>query len=286
MGMQQSQAAEGGDGSCCSVLTQYRKSRDGRSLVRKQTTLVLKRKTPPDSDEASAPPTTTTTPARLASSLKRRRLERAQAVVEQALLHSRNKTLKRKRKAQEYCLFFNKFGKCNKGADCPYQHDPDKVRNPPLSAAYCTPVVVVRALLWWWVWSGGGVSQVPQGPVRRQGLPALPCEEDHDHKPPGRQCATVRLLSHGPPPWCCRVLLCVAWQVVSRDKMPVCEFFLRGACNNDDCPYSHVKVPALLLTPRLLLLQPVGRLSYDSSSPPSAQLAIHRPCMMPGHDAY
>ncbi len=47
----------------------------------------------------------------------------------QALLLSRNKTLKRKKKKlDEYCLFFNRFGRCEKGeAGCPYLHDPEKV---------------------------------------------------------------------------------------------------------------------------------------------------------------
>ena len=25
-------------------------------------------------------------------------------------------------------------------------------------------------------------------------------------------------------------------------QMPVCQFFLRGTCSNDNCPYSHVNV--------------------------------------------
>ena len=29
---------------------------------------------------------------------------------------------------------------------------------------------------------------------------------------------------------------------VSKEKMPVCSYFLRGKCNRDDCPYLHVNV--------------------------------------------
>lgn len=36
-------------------------------------------------------------------------------------------TRKMERRANQYCMFFNRFGRCNKGNSCKYIHDPDKV---------------------------------------------------------------------------------------------------------------------------------------------------------------
>ncbi|XP_017335484.1 zinc finger CCCH domain-containing protein 3 [Ictalurus punctatus] len=33
----------------------------------------------------------------------------------------------KKQQAKQYCMYFNRFGKCNRGSACPYIHDPDKV---------------------------------------------------------------------------------------------------------------------------------------------------------------
>ncbi|XP_036377265.1 zinc finger CCCH domain-containing protein 3 [Megalops cyprinoides] len=33
----------------------------------------------------------------------------------------------RKQQNRQYCMYYNRFGKCNRGQDCPYIHDPDKV---------------------------------------------------------------------------------------------------------------------------------------------------------------
>ncbi|XP_042581942.1 zinc finger CCCH domain-containing protein 3-like [Cyprinus carpio] len=33
----------------------------------------------------------------------------------------------KKQKAKQYCMYYNRFGKCNHGDACPYIHDPDKV---------------------------------------------------------------------------------------------------------------------------------------------------------------
>ncbi|XP_016398252.1 zinc finger CCCH domain-containing protein 3-like isoform X1 [Sinocyclocheilus rhinocerous] len=33
----------------------------------------------------------------------------------------------KKQKAKQYCMYYNRFGKCNHGDSCPYIHDPDKV---------------------------------------------------------------------------------------------------------------------------------------------------------------
>ncbi|GCB65823.1 hypothetical protein scyTo_0011920 [Scyliorhinus torazame] len=33
----------------------------------------------------------------------------------------------KKSKKKEYCMYYNRFGKCNRGDSCPYIHDPEKV---------------------------------------------------------------------------------------------------------------------------------------------------------------
>ncbi|XP_063441303.1 uncharacterized protein LOC134721926 isoform X2 [Mytilus trossulus] len=33
----------------------------------------------------------------------------------------------KKKVAKKYCMFFNRFGKCERGSNCPYVHDPDRV---------------------------------------------------------------------------------------------------------------------------------------------------------------
>uniref|UniRef100_A0A8C4R6Z3 C3H1-type domain-containing protein n=1 Tax=Eptatretus burgeri TaxID=7764 RepID=A0A8C4R6Z3_EPTBU len=33
----------------------------------------------------------------------------------------------RRNKTKEYCIFYNRFGKCNRGEECRYIHDPDKI---------------------------------------------------------------------------------------------------------------------------------------------------------------
>ena len=40
-----------------------------------------------------------------------------------------NTILKSQTRSKQYCMFFNKFGKCNKKEKgmCPYIHDPEKV---------------------------------------------------------------------------------------------------------------------------------------------------------------
>lgn len=50
----------------------------------------------------------------------------AQQVLQRSIFLSRTAKLRKARK-QEYCMFFNRFGRCYKGTSCPYKHDPDKV---------------------------------------------------------------------------------------------------------------------------------------------------------------
>ncbi|KAM4628681.1 zinc finger CCCH domain-containing protein 3 [Polymixia lowei] len=47
-----------------------------------------------------------------------RAVQRSLAIIRHARL---------KKQQRQYCMYFNRFGKCNRGASCPYIHDPDKV---------------------------------------------------------------------------------------------------------------------------------------------------------------
>ena len=51
-------------------------------------------------------------------SLFSRAVQRSLAIIRQA---------KQKKKKKEYCMYYNRFGKCNRGESCPYIHDPEKV---------------------------------------------------------------------------------------------------------------------------------------------------------------
>ncbi|KAJ8389016.1 hypothetical protein AAFF_G00124130 [Aldrovandia affinis] len=100
-----------------------------------------------------------------------RAVQRSLAIVRQA----------RQKKLQErqYCMYYNRFGRCKRGSDCPFIHDPDKV-------AVCTRFL-------------RGTCKQTDGS----------CTFSHK---------------------------------VSKEKMPVCSYFLKGICNNGSCPYSHVYV--------------------------------------------
>ncbi|XP_076010633.1 zinc finger CCCH domain-containing protein 3 [Genypterus blacodes] len=50
--------------------------------------------------------------------LANRAVQRSLAIIR----HARQKKLPR-----QYCMYYNRFGKCNRGSSCPYIHDPDKV---------------------------------------------------------------------------------------------------------------------------------------------------------------
>ncbi|KAM4865581.1 zinc finger CCCH domain-containing protein 3 [Thomomys bottae] len=51
-------------------------------------------------------------------SLASRAVQRSLAIIRQA---------KHKKRRREYCMYYNRFGKCNRGERCPYIHDPEKV---------------------------------------------------------------------------------------------------------------------------------------------------------------
>ncbi|KAK9402853.1 zinc finger CCCH domain-containing protein 3-like [Crotalus adamanteus] len=48
-----------------------------------------------------------------------RAVQRSLAIIRQAK--------QRKERKKEYCMYYNRFGKCNRGESCPYIHDPEKV---------------------------------------------------------------------------------------------------------------------------------------------------------------
>ncbi|XP_058421033.1 zinc finger CCCH domain-containing protein 3 isoform X5 [Diceros bicornis minor] len=52
-------------------------------------------------------------------SLASRALQRSLAIVRQAR--------QKKRRKEEYCMYYNRFGRCKRGEGCPYIHDPEKV---------------------------------------------------------------------------------------------------------------------------------------------------------------
>ncbi|KAM9358439.1 zinc finger CCCH domain-containing protein 3 [Symphorus nematophorus] len=47
-----------------------------------------------------------------------RAVQRSLAIIRQA---------RQKKQPKQYCMYYNRFGKCNRGNSCPYIHDPDKV---------------------------------------------------------------------------------------------------------------------------------------------------------------
>ncbi|KAK6492122.1 zinc finger CCCH domain-containing protein 3-like isoform X1 [Huso huso] len=100
-----------------------------------------------------------------------RAVQRSLAIIRQAKL--------KKQQKRDYCMYYNRFGKCNRGEKCPFIHDPDKV-------AVCTRFL-------------RGTCKQTDGS----------CPFSHK---------------------------------VSKEKMPVCSYFLKGICNNSTCPYSHVYV--------------------------------------------
>ncbi|KAM9832227.1 zinc finger CCCH domain-containing protein 3 [Neosynchiropus ocellatus] len=63
---------------------------------------------------ASAVPSRTSSTRHLAS----RAVQRSLAIIRLA---------RQKKQPRQYCMYYNRFGKCNRGDSCPYIHDPDKV---------------------------------------------------------------------------------------------------------------------------------------------------------------
>lgn len=70
------------------------------------------------------PSTTSPTPANLAKTSSTRHV--ASRVVQRSLAIIRQAQQK-KQQARQYCMYYNRFGKCNRGNTCPYIHDPEKV---------------------------------------------------------------------------------------------------------------------------------------------------------------
>ncbi|XP_035032464.1 zinc finger CCCH domain-containing protein 3 isoform X2 [Hippoglossus stenolepis] len=70
----------------------------------------------------SSPPGSSVSPAwnRPSSTrhLASRAVQRSLAIIRHA---------RQKKQQKQYCMYYNRFGKCNRGTSCPYIHDPDKV---------------------------------------------------------------------------------------------------------------------------------------------------------------
>ncbi|XP_062251930.1 zinc finger CCCH domain-containing protein 3 [Platichthys flesus] len=70
----------------------------------------------------SSPPGSSLSPAwnRTSSTrhLASRAVQRSLAIIRHA---------RQKKQQKQYCMYYNRFGKCNRGDSCPYIHDPDKV---------------------------------------------------------------------------------------------------------------------------------------------------------------
>ncbi|KAK2495335.1 hypothetical protein MC885_013065 [Smutsia gigantea] len=122
-------------------------------------------------------------------SLASRAVQRSLAIVRQA----------RQRRPQQYCMYYNRFGRCNHGESCPYIHDPEKV-------AVCTRFV-------------RGTCKKTDG--------TCPFSHHVSKEKPLSPTSPLQPLC-GPPD--------------RPGGMPVCSYFLKGICNNSDCPYSHVYV--------------------------------------------
>ncbi|XP_030875072.1 zinc finger CCCH domain-containing protein 3, partial [Leptonychotes weddellii] len=138
-------------------------------------------------------------------SLASRAVQRSLAIVRQA-------RQRRRKQQQEYCMYYNRFGRCNHGQHCPYIHDPDKV-------AVCTRFL-------------RGTCKKTDG--------TCPFSHHVSKEKP-------LLLQTPTPPGLSTVALllgnrAVSEQVTAHVEMPVCSYFLKGICSNSNCPYSHVYV--------------------------------------------
>ncbi|XP_029110900.1 zinc finger CCCH domain-containing protein 3 isoform X1 [Scleropages formosus] len=51
--------------------------------------------------------------------LASRAVQRSRSIIRHAL--------QRRQQSKQYCMYYNRFGRCNRGQNCPYIHDPDKV---------------------------------------------------------------------------------------------------------------------------------------------------------------
>lgn len=78
--------------------------------------------------------------------LPSRAVQRSLAIVRQA-------RQRRRRRKEEYCMYYNRFGRCNRGEHCPYIHDPEKV-------AVCTRCAH------WGLPAGGVVASPGSSPLR------------------------------------------------------------------------------------------------------------------------
>ncbi|XP_071202221.1 zinc finger CCCH domain-containing protein 3-like isoform X2 [Salvelinus alpinus] len=89
-------------------------------LSRTMTTIAPINRTMRWSNPQEISPTTSSTFFRPSSTrfVASRAVQRSLAIIRHA---------RQKKTQKQYCMYFNRFGKCNRGNTCPYIHDPDKV---------------------------------------------------------------------------------------------------------------------------------------------------------------
>ncbi|KAL8181512.1 UNVERIFIED_CONTAM: hypothetical protein K2H54_004366 [Gekko kuhli] len=168
-----------------------------------------------------------------------RAIQRSLAIIRQAK--------QKKEKKKEYCMYYNRFGKCNRGENCPYIHDPEKV-------AVCTRFLrgTCKKTDGTCPFSHKVSKDKPSIPIHlaqptcavspHEGLgklqKGLPDPRAESLCPKGPACC-----------WEARASESGAFRSLHvnirpglRMKMPVCSYFLKGICSNSDCPYSHVYV--------------------------------------------
>ncbi|XP_077439765.1 zinc finger CCCH domain-containing protein 3 isoform X2 [Vanacampus margaritifer] len=134
--------------------------------------------------------------------LASRAVQRSLAIIRQA----------RQKKQRQYCMYYNRFGKCNRGSSCPFIHDPDKV-------AVCTRFL--------------------RGTCKRADGACPFSHKVAKEKPRMYLTLTLSQLGWAPSIQAVRLICSVG---CGRCQMPVCSYFLKGICNNSNCPYSHVYV--------------------------------------------
>ena len=118
--------------------------------------------------------------------------------------------MKNATRSKQYCMFYNKFGKCTKkeAGTCPFIHDPDKI-------AVCRRFLQVFSFKHFGFYVGCCFYAV--------------------------FCINTKIISitlQGS----CHKDKCLLSHKAAPEKMPVCKFFLEGVCSKQDCPYLHVKV--------------------------------------------
>jgi len=130
----------------------------------------------------------------------------AKLAVLKAQIISRRKLLNAKGQCQQPCLFFNKFGKCQRGKDCPYIHDRAKV-------AMC--------------------KQFLKGNCAKPS-----CSLSHEIDPAKMPVCSYFLKG------ACTVENCNYRHVKVNKKAKICPDFQKGWCpRKEKCPHKHILAP-------------------------------------------